>query len=77
MTMALVMDTAKPDDIMKDTAKSDDTREDNNGELTEYEQRLQEEVKKDKLYDRVYIGQLSEEEMTDTEMDKSAYSYFD
>ena len=73
-TTALVTDMAKPDDVTKDTAKPDDTIEDNNGELTEHNQRLQKEAEKYKLYDRVYIGQLSEEDTTD--MDKSAYSCF-
>ena len=76
MTMALMTDTAKPDDITEDTAKPNDTTEDNNRELTEHEQRLQKEAEKYELYDKVYIGQLSEEDMTDTEMDESAYLYF-
>ena len=76
MTMALVTDMAKPDDITKDMAKPDDTMEDNNRELTECEQRLQKEAEKYELYDRVYIGQLSEEDMTDTETEESAYLYF-
>ena len=76
MTMALVTDRAKPGDITKGMEKPDDTAEDNNRELTEQQQRLQKEAEKYELYDKVYIGQLSEEDMTDTEMDKSAYLYF-
>ena len=47
--MALVTDMAKPDDITEDMAKPDNTMEDNNGKLTEHEQRLQKEAEKYKL----------------------------
>ena len=76
MTMALVTDMAKADDIVEDMAIPDDTTEDNNGELNEHEKRQQKEVDKYELYNKVYIGQLSEEDMTDTGRNESAYLYF-
>ena len=36
--------------------------------------KLQKEVQKFEMYNRIYIGQLSEEETSDTEMDDLAYS---
>ena len=38
--------------------------------------RLQKEAEKFEMYDRIYVGQLSEEETSDTETDDLAYSYF-
>ena len=43
---------------------------------TEMELRLQKEEERYELYNRLYIGQLHKEEMTDTETDNSSYSYF-
>ena len=45
-------------------------------ELSEAERKLHQEEEKCKLYQRVYVGQLSEEEESDTESDCSGYSYF-
>ena len=42
--MALVTDMTKPDDTAEDMARPGNTMENNNGELTEHEQRLEEEV---------------------------------
>ena len=42
----------------------------------EMELRLQKEEERYDLYNRVYIGQFSEEEVTDTETDNLSYSYF-
>ena len=38
--------------------------------------KLQEEEEKYELYQRVYVGELSEEEETDTESDCTGCSYF-
>ena len=40
------------------------------------ETRLQKEAEKFEMHDRIYVGQLSEEETSDTETDDLAYSYF-
>ena len=49
----------------------------NNGkELSEAERKLQQEEEKYDLCQRIYMGQLSEEEESDTESDDSTYSYF-
>ena len=55
-------------------ATKDETEEEGQ---TDMEIRLQKEVEKFEMYDQIYVGQLNEEETSDTEMDYSAYSYFD
>ena len=44
-------------------------------QLAEMELRLQKEVERYKLYNRVYIGQLSEEDTTDMETGDLTYLY--
>ena len=51
------------------TEKTDD-------ELTKVEKRDQQEEEKYMMYQRTYIGQLSEEEESNTESDYSGSSYF-
>ena len=48
----------------------------NREELLEVEKRLQKEEEKYDLYRRVYIGQLSKEEESDTDSDCSTHGYF-
>ena len=45
-------------------------------ELLEVERKIQQEEEKYELYQRIYIGQLTEEEESDTESDGSTYRYF-
>ena len=47
-----------------------------NDELTEVEKRVQQEEEKYTMYQRMYIGQLSEEEESDIESDYSGHHYF-
>ena len=47
----------------------------NSNELSKVERKQQQEEEKYKLYQRVYAGQLSEGEESDTESDCSVYSY--
>ena len=44
--------------------------------LTEVEKRYQLEEEKYALYQKVYVGQLSKEEESDTESDYSGYNHF-
>ena len=48
----------------------------NRDELLEAEKRLQREEEKYKLYNRIYVDQLSKEEETDMDTDGSTYTYF-
>ena len=59
--------TETPGDI---TGKNDSK------ELSEVERKLQQKEEKYKLYQTIYMGQLSEEEESDTESDGLTYSYF-
>ena len=52
------------------------TENTNGEELLEAEKRHQKEEEKYNLYRRVYVGQLSKEEESDTDSDSSTYSYF-
>ena len=45
-------------------------------ELSKVESKLNRREKSYEQYQRVYVGQLSEEEESDTESDDSTYSYF-
>ena len=72
MTPSLVPPPADPVDM--GAATKDKTEE--KGQ-TDMEIRLQKEAEKFNMYDRIYIGQMSEEQTSDTEMDDMAYSYFD
>ena len=45
-------------------------------ELTEVEMRFQQEEENYMLHLKVYVGQLSQEEESDTESHYSGYSYF-
>ena len=59
------------------TEASGDTTENTDGEgLMEVERRLQREEEKCKMYDRIYVGQLSNEENSNTDTDESNYPYF-
>ena len=54
-----------------------DMAENTNGEgLTEVERRLQREEEKYEMYDKIYMGQLSDEEDSDMDTDKLNYTYF-
>ena len=57
-------------------ATSEDTTENTDEGLTEAEEKLQMEEEKFKMYDRIYMGLLNDEEDSDTETDKSTYTYF-
>ena len=48
----------------------------NSNKLSDSERKLQQEEEKYKQYQRVYMGQLSEKEESDTELDCSVCSYF-
>ena len=54
----------------------DMTERNDSQELSEVERKLQQEEEKYKLYERIYVGQLSEEEESDTESDNLTYCYF-
>ena len=73
MTQSLVL-------LLTEMTNAEDANKDEPGvaeeHLTEMELRLQKEVEIYELYDRVYIGQLSEEATTDMETDDLAYLYF-
>ena len=59
------------------TETPEDMTGNNDGkELLEEERKLQQEEENYKQYQRIYVGQLSEEEEGDTESDCSTYSYF-
>ena len=53
------------------------TTESTDGEgLTEAERRLQREEEKYEVYDRIYMGQLSNVQDSDTDTDELNYTYF-
>ena len=52
------------------------TEDTNREELSEAEKRLQQEEEKYDLYKRVYVGQLSEKDQSDTDSDYLTCSYF-
>ena len=54
----------------------EETMEETTEELTEAEERYQLKEENCALYQRVYVGQLSDEEQSDTGSDYSGYSYF-
>ena len=54
----------------------DPTKNMNDKGLTEVEERLQMEEKKFENYRRIYMGQLSDKEDSNTDMEESAYTYF-
>ena len=59
------------------TEASGNTIEDTNGEeLMEAERRLQGEEEKYEMYNRIYVGQLSDEEDSDMGTDDTSYIYF-
>ena len=66
----LLTDMTNKEGIIKDKPGEDEEKQ------MEMELRLQKEEERYKLYDRVYIRQLSEEETTDMETDNLSYSYF-
>ena len=68
MTQSLVPWPSDPKN-MEATSK-DKTEEEG---LTDMEIRLQKEVDKFEMYDRIYVGQLSKEETSDTDTDNLAY----
>ena len=49
----------------------DTTGKNNDKELLDAERKIQQEEEKYKLYQRIYIGEISEEEKSDTESDGS------
>ena len=71
MTQSLVLPPLEPMDVGATT--KDEMEEEGQ---TGMKIRLQKEAEKFKMYDRIYVGQLSEEETSNTEMDDLAYSYF-
>ena len=57
---------------------SDDTAENTNAEeLTEVERKLQREEVKNEMLNRIYVGQLGNEEDSNTDMDNMDYTYFE
>ena len=59
------------------TEASDDTTGNTNGEeLMEAERKLQREEENYEMYDRIYVGQLNDEEDSDTDADDMSYTYF-
>ena len=59
------------------TEASDDTVEKTNGEeVMEAERKLQREEEKYKMYDKIYMGKLSDEEDSDTDTKDMSYTYF-
>ena len=59
------------------TETSNDTAENTSGEeLAEVERKLQREEEKYKMYNRIYMGQLSDEEDSDMDTDDTSYTYF-
>ena len=59
------------------TEAPEDITENTNGEgLLKAEKRLQREEEKYKLYNRIYIGQLSNEEESITDTNRLTYTYF-
>ena len=55
---------------------SEDTTENTDEGLMEVEVKLQREEEKLKMYDRIYVGLLSDEEDSDMETNKLTYTYF-
>ena len=59
------------------TEALEEATENTNGEeLLEAEKRLQREEENYELYDRIYVGQLSNEEESNTDTNRSTYTYF-
>ena len=52
------------------------TENTNRDELLEAEKRLQKEEEKCELYERIYMGQPSDEEKSDMDTNGSTYTYF-
>ena len=52
------------------------TEKTNGKELSEVEKKLQREEEKYELYDRIYMGQLSDKEESNMDTDGSIYTYF-
>ena len=52
------------------------TENTNREELSEAEKKLQREEEKYELYDRIYMGQLSNEEESNTDTNSSTSTYF-
>ena len=69
MTQSLV---PQPSDLMDMEATTKDETE--GGGQMDMKTRLQKEAEKFEMYDRIYVGQLSEEEASNKEIDESAYS---
>ena len=70
-----VMESLIPPPSMTET--SDNTAENTNGEeLAEAERKLQREEEKYKMYNRMYVDQLSDEEDSDMNTDDTSYTYF-
>ena len=59
-----------------DSANAEGTATDEEEGLMEAEVRLQKEEEKFKMYDKIYISLLSEEETSDMETDELTYLYF-
>ena len=59
-----------------DSANAEGTTRDEEEGLMEVEVKLQKEEEKFEMYDKIYMGLLSEEETSDMETDNSTYSYF-
>ena len=63
--------------ILPPTNKAlEDTIQKNNSDDLSKAERKQQQEEKYKVYQRTYVGQLSEEEESNTESDYSSYSYF-
>ena len=73
VTQSLILpltDMTNVEGVIKDEPGEEEEKQ------TEMELRLQKEEELCELYDKVCIGQLSEEEMTDMETDNLSYLYF-
>ena len=62
--------------LPSDSPNAEGTTKDKEEGLMEVEVRLQRGEEKFKMYDKIYIGLLSEEETGNKETDESTYSYF-
>ena len=71
MTQSLV--PLPPDPMNTEATTKDETEEEGQMDM---QIRLQKEAEKFEMYDRIYVGQLSAEETSNTEMNDLAYSYF-
>ena len=73
-TLEVTKSLIPPPPVME--APEEATEHTNGHKLLEAEKKHQGDKEKYELYDRIYMGQLSEEAETDMDMDGSMYTYF-